>query len=397
MRLLIADYSGHPFQVQLSRALAARGHQVLHLYSASSETPKGELERRPDDPPGFQTVGVTLGEPFEKRNFFKRRRQEIRIGAQFAEVIAAFRPDLAILGNLPIDTLARALPALDQGGSKFVFWVQDLLGEAAIRVLSARLGPPGALIGLYYRAREARFLRRADHIVAIAEDFRPHLTGRLGIAADKVDVIENWSPIGDIPLHERDNDWAQANLPASPLRIVYSGTLGFKQDPDVLLATAAGIDGHVLVFSEGAAAKALANAAAAQGLANLEVRPWVDFADLSKMLAGADILAVMLEPDAGIFSVPSKVLTYMCVGRPILAAIPPANLAARLICDHGAGIVVEPGDRLGFVEAAGRLAASAPERENMGRAARSYAERAFDIEKIATRFESVIERASKKD
>jgi colanic acid biosynthesis glycosyl transferase WcaI len=396
MRLLIADYSGHPFQVELSRALAARGHEVLHLYSASSETPKGELERRPDDPPGFETAGVTLGEPVEKRNFFKRRRQEIRIGEQFAEVIHRYRPELAILGNLPIDTLARAVPALDRVGSKFVFWVQDLLGEAAIRVLSAKLGAPGALIGRHYRAREARFLRRADHIVAIAEDFRPHLTERLGIGADRVSVVENWSPIGDIPLLSRDNDWAKANLPASPLRIIYSGTLGFKQDPDVLLAAAAAIDCHIIVFSEGAAANALAGAAAERGLANLEVRGWVDFAALPAMLAGADLLAVMLEPDAGVFSVPSKVLTYMCVGRPILAAIPSSNLAARLICDNGAGIVVEPGDRLGFVEAARRLAASAPDRERMGRAARDYAERAFDIEAIATRFETMIEQVRKK-
>jgi len=30
MRLLIHDYAGHPFQVQLSRELARRGHSVTH-------------------------------------------------------------------------------------------------------------------------------------------------------------------------------------------------------------------------------------------------------------------------------------------------------------------------------------------------------------------------------
>jgi hypothetical protein len=33
MRILISDYSGHPFQVQLSRELARRGHGVTHSYS----------------------------------------------------------------------------------------------------------------------------------------------------------------------------------------------------------------------------------------------------------------------------------------------------------------------------------------------------------------------------
>ena len=51
MHLLIHDYSGHPFQVQLSRALARRGHRVTHLYNASNPTtPKGGLARRGDDP-----------------------------------------------------------------------------------------------------------------------------------------------------------------------------------------------------------------------------------------------------------------------------------------------------------------------------------------------------------
>jgi len=30
MRILINDHAGHPFQVQLSRSLAAREHRVLH-------------------------------------------------------------------------------------------------------------------------------------------------------------------------------------------------------------------------------------------------------------------------------------------------------------------------------------------------------------------------------
>ena len=32
MRIVLHDYPGHAFPVQLSRALAARGHQVLHIW-----------------------------------------------------------------------------------------------------------------------------------------------------------------------------------------------------------------------------------------------------------------------------------------------------------------------------------------------------------------------------
>ena len=46
MRILINDHAGHPFQVQLSRKLAERGHKVLHTYCASVQQPRGALQKR---------------------------------------------------------------------------------------------------------------------------------------------------------------------------------------------------------------------------------------------------------------------------------------------------------------------------------------------------------------
>ena len=112
------------------------------------------------------------------------------------------------------------------------------------------------------------------------------------------------------------------------------------------------------------------------------------------ILGAADVLVALLEPTAGTFSVPSKVLSYLCAGRPILAAIPPENLAARTIERAGAGLVV-PADRRGVVPR-GRQAA--PHRRGRcaprpGDGRRAYAEATFDTEVITDRFQDVIERA----
>ena len=48
MRILVHDYAGHPFQVQLSRELARRGHEVRHAYASALQTPRGELVKRED-------------------------------------------------------------------------------------------------------------------------------------------------------------------------------------------------------------------------------------------------------------------------------------------------------------------------------------------------------------
>lgn len=387
MRILVSDYSGHPFQAQLSRSLARRGHQLLHVSSASFQTPKGKLEADSLDPPGFAAVGVRTKQPFAKNSFFRRRRQEIEVGRLIAAQIAAFRPDVVISSNAPLDTQKEIQRAARRAGAGFVFWVQDLYGEAILRILRKKFGPAGAAIGLFYRRLEARMLRRADRIVAIAPEFTPAIVRLAGIGAERIAVIENWAPLDEIDTHARDNDWAVANLPASRLRMVYSGTLGFKHNPELLVRLAREVEGDVVVFSEGPAARALKARAEADGLANLRVSGWLPFETLPKALAGADLLIVILEPDAGAFSVPSKVLTYMCVGRAILGSIPAENLAARLISENGAGLVVDPDDEGGFVEAAKRLAADRESRLQMGRSARAYAEHAFDIEKITNRFE----------
>ena len=43
MRILVHDYSGHPFQVQLSRELSRRGHDVTHSFSEVYVSGKGHL------------------------------------------------------------------------------------------------------------------------------------------------------------------------------------------------------------------------------------------------------------------------------------------------------------------------------------------------------------------
>jgi hypothetical protein len=61
------------------------------------------------------------------------------------------------------------------------------------------------------------------------------------------------------------------------------------------------------------------------------------YGQLAEVLATADVLVALLESSAGIFSVPSKVLAYLCAARPLLASMPKENLAARTIERAGAG------------------------------------------------------------
>ena len=112
---------------------------------------------------------------------------------------------------------------------------------------------------------------------------------------------------------------------------------------------------------------------------------------LPDVMGSADVLVAILEPDAGVFSVPSKVLSYLCASRPVLLAVPKENLAAKIVAESGAGLVVEPTDIAGFCAAAQQLIRFSTDlREQSAKAARQYAETHFDIRNIGDQFEAIL-------
>jgi glycosyltransferase involved in cell wall biosynthesis len=352
------------------------------------------MQRLPDDPAAFAIEGIRLAESLEKYSYVKRWRQENEYGHRIVEAIGRFRPDVVLSGNTPLDAQQRLLVYCRRRGLRFVYWLQDLLGVATHRVLLKKLPIAGDLVGRYYMRRERQLLRSSDAIVLITEDFRDILR-RAEIPDDRLHVIENWAPLDEMPLHPRDNSWARENGLSGTRRFIYAGNLGMKHNPEVLLQLARQTrkepDVRVVLVSEGRGADWLAQRAAEMDLDNVRILGFQPFDRLPEVLSSADVLVALLEPDAGVFSVPSKVLSYLCSGRPVLLAVPPENLAAQIVSRNEAGLVVEPGDVAGFLAAAKELLEDNALCERLGRNARTYAEQAFDLDRITSDFERVLE------
>jgi len=85
------------------------------------------------------------------------------------------------------------------------------------------------------------------------------------------------------------------------------------------------------------------------------------------------IISTKVEPHAGGYSVPAKVLTYITAGRLILASIPAENLAARTILSATAELTTDPKDPLELRRLARSLIVDADRRNQLGTAALIYA------------------------
>jgi colanic acid biosynthesis glycosyl transferase WcaI len=391
MKLLVLDYPGHPFVLELSRELARRGHVVRHCFFAADAGPKGALTARADDPPNFSICPIHIRGRYSKKNLVRRHMLDHAYGRAAAKVLADFQPDVTLVGQTPANGLEPVRKAAASAGTGFVLWLQDVFGEAAATLLGGRWGGLGRLVASHYQAMETRVLRRADHIIPITDAFLPYLD-RCGVDRRRVTVIPNWGPLSAVPLRPKRTPWAQGAGLADKLVFAYSGTLGLKHNPAMLYDLAKSFtdrpDVLVQVTCSGVGGEWLKERARQEPLANLRVLPLVPIDDLPDLYGGADVLVGLLESTASTFSAPSKVLAYLCAGRAVLLSAPAENASTQTLLEAGGGVATPAGDSAAFIAAAHRLADDPAARAAYGAAGRAYAERAFAIDAVAAQFEA---------
>jgi glycosyltransferase involved in cell wall biosynthesis len=393
-RIVVHDYSGHPGQVQLSRALAARGHTVTHQHCPSYVTGKGGLERVAGDPVGLTFQPCPMGNAFERYSPLKRVIQELNYGSKVGRLIRSEGPDVAVLSNVPL--LAHFLIALRlrRAGIPMIFWHQDIYSAAIGGAARKKLGWAGGPIALVADRLERYIARSSAAIVAISSTFVPKLRS-WGIDESAISVVPNWAPIEDLPVQSKDNPWSRRMGMSSVPVILYSGTLGLKHDPSLLAKIADHLgterpEARVVVVSEGKGRHWLEEWKKSHDAENLILLDYQKYEDLPDVLGTADVLVAILEPDASRYSVPSKVLSYLCAERAIVGFLPDDNSIAEILIEHQAGVIVDPsrGDDIGPIVA--KLINDDEHCRQLGRAGRRYAESTFSPTSAADRFEAII-------
>lgn len=407
-RIQVHDFGGHPFQAELSRALAARGLVVEHAWSPQYGG-KGALERRPGDPDTLSFRTIETPQPFEKYAPAGRLKFERSFASAWIDQLEDTKPDLVIACNVWLFALHQFSRWARRTGQPYVLWHQDVYSLALSEQLERRLPSAAGLsrpvvntASRLFTRLERDIVKSARRVVAIDDAFVREYKS-WGLDTSHVEVIPNWAPIDEIVPHERDNAWATTNLgDPTRFRLHYAGTLGAKHNPLLLVDLVEalrdrGVDAELTVVSEGEGAEVLAAATAARPAIKDHVRilPFQPLEKLGQVLGSGDVLVALLEPGASKFSIPSKVLSYFAAGRPVLGIMPADNPAAVDIASVG-GHVVEP-DQDGIADSVAWLEAMSKDpdrRVELGLRARELAVQRFGIDAIAKRFIAVIEDAA---
>lgn len=270
--------------------------------------------------------------------------------------------------------------------------IQDLFPLEAVELgmLSNRL-----LIRMF-EIMERQMIGQAD-IITVHSPGNVHHVIRSGGRPDRTEVVFNWVDTKRVEPRPRENKFAEEQGLEDSFVVSYAGTMGWAQDMMTIVESAALLksDSKILFLLVGSGvekskAQKRAGTLACQNIIWLPMQAWHVYPDI---LAASDASMINLHPSLRTPVVPSKLISIMAAGRPVIASLPIESDARNIIKDASCGICVEAGNAQALAEAIGLLSADPELAVKMGRSGRAYVESHFTQYICTRKMESVLLRA----
>ena len=337
-----------PHSVALCEFLHARGHDVQMVTTFSYYPTWRKL---PEDEGKLYRTDTVNGVPVhrcwhfvpERVSAAKRILHEASfISTSFLRMLALARPDVYVVVSPP---LALGAAAWKMGWLKrapFVFHVQDLQPDAALKLGMLRQGWfTRALLWL-----EAFAYAKAARVSSITRGMLDVFRSK-GVPEEKLVYFPNAIALRDAPPPPARGRFRERNhFGPEEFLAVYAGNLGVKQGLDVLIEAARLVtDKRVRIVICGAGAQRDVLAARVQelGLPNVSMLPLQEGEDYRSLLADVDVCFITQQAGAGNSFFPSKLLGLLAQGKPVIIVADPESELARSVGEGGYGVSLPPG------------------------------------------------------
>jgi glycosyltransferase involved in cell wall biosynthesis len=353
MKILLNDYSGHAFTYELGLKISSY-HNVFYCYADFFQTPKADFNSKKKSLRKICTNPISIKKKFNKYNFFTRIGREISYGEEVINLIKKSNSQLVICANTPLNPLLNILKYCKRNNIKSIFWMQDIYAEAIKKLLNKKFYILGTLISFYFYFLEKRCEKIADQIIIISNDFKKFLNKE---SLKKTHYIENWSAYDKINKNHKNYFKKKLN-PQNKFCLIYSGTIGMKHDSQIFFNILEKLPNILIIISsEGKYAEKI-RSLAYKNKVNLELIKWIEPKYFYSFLSMADAFLVTLNKEASEISVPSKIYSYLYVGKPILGVMPKNNLGAKKIIQHKSGYIISPDNTDALVDKIKNIIAS---------------------------------------
>lgn len=377
---------------ELGTALAKRGHEVWVVTGFPSYHAQGDLsqyQRKLWMKEQLNSLLVTrIAVPRLPRHIPLARGiwQMLCAVLFFLPTLLMPRPDIVLIYSppLPLGLTGWALKRFRK--VPFVLNVQDLFPQSAIDLGILR----NRTLIRFFEEMERFVYRRAAHITVHSSGNRDHVL-RKGASPHKVTVLSNWIDTDFLKPSPKNNRFRHELGLEGKFVISFAGVLGYSQDLDVVLEAAQRLADYpkivFLIVGEGVEKPRLEKKAQEMSLSNVIFLPMQPRDRYCEVIAASDLSLATLYAKVRTPVVPSKILSIMAAGRPVIASMELSGDAPKLIEKARCGLVLPPGDAEGLAAAILKLYNNPDLCEEMGQNGRQYAEQYLSVGLAAERYE----------
>jgi colanic acid biosynthesis glycosyl transferase WcaI len=385
-----------PLFTMLCVELVRRGHQVTVL-TAVPHYPSGRVPRtycrarsHRTFEKGVHVIRVPL--PSVDRSKLAQRLFQFlmfQIGALFAgwripcDVFISITPSLEIWLPFMYFSVVRGKPA--------VYSVHDVYPDSGIQLGVFRRRPIIRLVTYLERSCATR----AKIVRVLSKSFTEGMK-RLGVRDSRIRLIYDWVDTELIAPLPKSNPFSIEHGLDQEFVVLYAGNMGFSQGLEQVIEAARILADEEIRFvfvGEGASKESLLTMANAYALRNVTFLPFQPRDRLPQVLATADVSLVVLRKGMGLNSLPSKTLSILAAGRPIVASVDPDSDTWNLVARSKSGTCTPPGDSGLLAENIQVLRRNPELRAQMGQCGRQYAICHHSPVSAAKAFEAILAEA----
>jgi glycosyltransferase involved in cell wall biosynthesis len=299
----------------------------------------------------------------------------------------AIRPDVVLaMTDPPVAGIAGAFIAR-LTGRPFVYNVRDLYPDMAI---GGDIVRPNSWVALWEQMHR-RALRQAARVIVLGDDMRDRILAK-GVAPGRVVVVRDGTSF-PASMPEQNDPIVEEIRCGFPFVALHGGNLGFYGAWTTLLKAAEILrnENAGLVFL-GDGANRTQLEASVNGSSNVRFLPFRPVEQLPHVMMAGDVHIVTIRRGLEGVVVPSKLYSILAAGRPVLAVAAPESDVARIVCQSGCGIAVDPDDPAAVARAIRELRNDPVRLREMGRRARESAGKYARVTELQ-KFRGILEQA----
>lgn len=354
LTLLDCDsFEEHNIYCDLLRAFMKNGHDVFCV---------SPVDRRRGLPTHLRENGrllkLRIGNT-QKTNIIEKGISTLCMERQFIAALRRYFSDVKfdlVLYSTPPITLANAVAYIKRrDGASTYLLLKDIFPQNAVDLGMLSTFGIKAPLYRYFRRKEQRLYALSDRIGCMSQANADYVIAHNpAVAPDRVEVCPNSIEVQDLRLSDAEKAAMRRKyqLPLDKRIFVYGGNLGKPQGIPFLIECLKtqehNTDAFFLIVGDGTEYGRLEAYFQAARPANMRLMKHLPKDDYDRMIAACDVGLLFLDHRFTIPNFPSRLLSYMQAGLPVLACTDPHTDVGQVIADGGFGWWCESDDAAGF-------------------------------------------------